>query len=565
MSTRISSVIPTYAVVPATKSTSKHIMDRRSLEIVPTSQTSFSYNTNSRVQFDISSPASFWDLQSSYIRFKLTCALTNNGVNDVNKYLSEGGAHSLFRSIEVSTQNGTLIQRIDRYSKFASIMNNLCYSADHVDTMLAREGDSMSYRDFEPEVSGGDSVRDFSYTLASVEYDHTGGAAEQLLVLGAAGRATSELKVGDVLRIETAVLNYTARVLTIISDTSITIEGLPAVDIAAAAVLSLKLLRGKQVEPVRKRVANNVSVLTFQPMVPFLQLGNWIPLMLIRGGLRITLELERPEFCLATTSTPTGTGFAGANVIIDNPTYVCDFINPDEQLAKSYLDMHRSGGVPYMFTGIRHWLDTCTGVGPKSTNLNANVRSARWILSVIQNQRHETITSATANLGKSTYSTDACGNFLKAGLKEYEYVSGSERFPLNKPLDVTNYTNAEVFTELLKVVDRNAPIWESRIQPWEFQSVLHNIHPEQQGRVIGSGDSHKFIYGASLVRDNGSVFTGLDLSLQGITANLDFDTDHEVSDYLTGSNNVQATRYLHHYMGYDAIVIFSEDGILVKS
>jgi hypothetical protein len=423
-SVKIQSVLPSLAVVGRPKSTSKHCRDRRSLEIVTNTQTSFSYDTNSRIVFDINSPSSFWDAMNSYIRLELTCDLKQSGVSDPQRYLSEGGAHSLFRSISVETQNGTLIQRIDRYNKFYGMMSNLVHSKDHVDTMLQREGDSLAYRDYAPEGAGGDAVRDFSYTLASVEYDHTGGTYEQWLKLGAAGRATSELKVGDIIRIETAVLNYTARVLTIEADASITVEGLPAADIAAAAVLSLRLIRPVQVQPTRKRVANNVSVLTFQPLVPFLQMPNWIPLFLVRGGLRITLELDRPEHCLATTNVA-GT-YTAASITVNNPTYVCDFVNPDEQLTKQYLDMYKSGGIPYMFTGVHHRLDTDTGaIGTKSCVLNANVRSARWVLAGIQNLRHETITSGTVNVGKSSYTADSCGNWLKAGLQEFEFVSGS--------------------------------------------------------------------------------------------------------------------------------------------
>ena len=46
-----------------------------------------------------------------------------------------------------------------------------------------------------------------------------------------------------------------------------------------------------------------------------------IPVFLLRSGLRLTLELERPEFCISTNHNVLSTGFTACDLVISNPYF----------------------------------------------------------------------------------------------------------------------------------------------------------------------------------------------------------------------------------------------------
>lgn len=570
-------MVPMGAIPSPVKSASKHIIRRRLAEQQPQSQTSYSYATNSQLVFDINSPSDFIDFANSYLRFNLNCTLLNGSVNEPSKYLSEGGAHCLFRTLTIETASGTLLQRIDRYNKLYALLSQAGHSQSFVNTVLHRAGDSVDIaRHNFPE--GQPTHRPVTCTLASVVA--AGGVGGAMTLVG--GLATSELEVGDFLIIDLASSSHTARVDSVVTDTSITITGAPA--LTAGQVIRLSVLREtvtRGIDPARKLIANVAdSVVCIQPFAPLLQISEWFPLFLVRGGLRVTLTLERPEFCLAAASEPLLSGavpgFSGANCVISNPVWVCDFLTPDQSLTQSYVDMFKGSGIAYTFMGYKNFMDIMVsgGSGTYVSNINSNVRSASHILSRLQNIRAETVTSGIANSGKSTFTCDSNAQGLKMSLNQYQYQSGSERFPQAKPISLqSGVSNAEAMIELERIFGHTGSmLFDKRFYPHEWMDVKQYIKEYESGEVV---DASRFIIGADLNRDS-SPFSGLDCSLAPIRAELTFaQNTATATNFANGqyslynkdgstatSGSGVSDRYIHHFLAHSTALLLSSEGIV---
>jgi hypothetical protein len=558
MSLKVSNILPSSAIVPPISSSSAHVLKARMVEVPASVNGTYSYATNSRIEFQINSPSDYIDFVNSYVRLDLTCDLTIAGVDAPTKYLAEGGIHSCFRKISVETSGGTLIQKIDRYNKYYSMLSGALHSPEYVDQNLAREADSSAY-----ETVGEDAPGWVALSAGTVTYDFTGGASEGLLT-GSSTLFTRDLKVGDmVMGTKIGAASTITRVESITSDTVANCIG--GVDLAAGSTLYV-MRKNVGSDPARKRVANtDASVVAFQPLIPFLQMTEWIPLFLIRGGLRIFLDLERPEFCLAAPSEP-GTGFAGANVQMSNVYYVCRMIQPDEQLSQQYLMAYRGAGLHYHMLGAKHFLDNISAgaTGQQNIRLDPGVRSARFYLGRLQNIRAETVTSATATAGKSTYTCDSIAQGLKAGLSEWGLEAGSERFPMARPIDCTSVDNAEMLAELQHVMQSmGSPLQLHRFKQSEWVELPDPYRSFDEGLTGGKNDSNRLILAVNMSRD-ASPFAGVDLSLNPLHVQPNLSAASVVTD-MDGSNSANSAIYLHSFVFHDQTISLSQDvGVQVR-
>jgi hypothetical protein len=548
-------------------SSSKHVLRRRLVEVIPQAQVSYSYSGNSEIQFDLNSPSDFFDMQNSYIRMDLTCDITNGGSDAARKYLAEGGAHSLFRTLIIETQSGVLLQRIDRYNKLYSIMSSASHSPEYVDHVLSRAGDSVS-----------PAAEDVLSEPSMIEIDATAvtftAATNTFAVLTA--DVARDIEAGDLLHVVFNTISagtlgtYSLRVQSV-TDTTVVVDDpdnqLLTGNAAAGEIDHITVVKNqatRETDAVRRYVANQDAIaVSFQPFAPLMNMSNWLPLFLIRGGIRVRLVMDRPEYCLAVPEEPTGAGFAGANVQIDNPRYVCTFVQPDQTLSNQYVDIYRSKGITYNYSGVRHFLDIQSGGGAATHNMqmNSNVRSARAVLGRVQNLRAETVTAATVDSGKSTYTCDSIAQGLKSHMSQYQFASGSERFPLSRPVDMTDFSNAEAFTELERVFKTLGAVNVSgkRFKPVQWAERSHFVN---RFEATGATDSQRLIISADLSRD-ATPWAGLDLSLQPLQAELTFDAQSVITDLDGSSNSANADRYFNMWLLYDQAVSISENGVLV--
>ena len=555
MSSVIRPVLPSQSVVPALTSSSQHVLEKMLVEQPAQIQGSFSYATNNKIEFVANSPSHFLNLLESYIRFDVTTTLSYEGATDPARYWSEGGAHAMFRSIQLETAAGTLIQRIDRYNKFYSCMSSTLHSRDYVDQNLMRAGDSAEF------VKKGESNPNIlcsgsSFTLVTA----TG------VITGVASLFKAEISVGDQIWVGDMAAggeSVWGIVTVVTSDTLITVGGLKA----SANITGTQLYVRKPdvgVAPTRNRLANVASTsLCFQPFLSFMQMAESIPVFLMRSGLRLTLELERPELVVSTCHNVLSTGFTGCDVVISNPYMVLAYWRPDESLAQQYFQMYKGDGLAYSFIGYKNNLNSVTAgsSGQQSLQIQAGVRSARHIIIKQQDQRAETISAATVSAGKSSFTADCVAQAIKANLDDFQIISGSSRFPLSKPLDCTAIDNTEPLVALedcFNVLGNTLSV--HRFLPRQWMEVAERYDEFQQGRLLGRVDSQRFILGVNLSRDNTCSYAGLDLTLNPLVAQMNYGASYSIAD-MDGANSATSALYIHSWIGHDATLLVGQDSV----
>lgn len=500
MSVSVKPSVPIQTMVPDVRSTSKHVLRKRQLEILPNAQVDYSYFGNNQIEFTISSGQDFIDFASSYLRCDLTCDLLLNGSDDTTKYLSEGGLHSMFREIRLETATGTVLERVDRYNKLYALMTQLTKSQEDVDRNDLVSGDSVGFESYLPERL----IKDAFFDSDSGTVGAIGGIADadfRVAYSGAIGANAS----GD--------------------------PGTSMID------------------PARKKVANtNTISLSMRPMMSFMNMAQWIPLFLVRGGLKLVLVLDRPVQALASTQAYTGTGFTGANAVLSNVRYIASMITPSEELTSMYVQKYNGEGITYSTLGYRHFLDLlAAGAGVQSKQLYANVRSARFILQRIQVASLETDTNSSTDVLNS-YEFDSCAIGLKANLKEYQFQSGSFTFPVFK-VQTDDVGNFEALVRAQQAVGvYGDQMITKRFDPWQWQEV---------NSIMGITDCTRFCIGEDLSR-NSDILCGLDTQVVPILYELNFDANFQI-------NSADATRYLHTWLSYDQLVSISSSGIIVRS
>lgn len=556
MPMRLRKTLPVGVSIAEPASASTHVLRSELRRYYPQAQTEYSYSTTNKIIFDISSPSSFVDFLNSYIRFKVTCTLNNNGIPDASRYIAETGAHSFFERLEIFTKSGTLIERIDDYNRLVSIFSTASQPRDYIETCLHPAGDSVEHCS--------KSVCDLSGKPLTGSLAASSGANVNLTTK--TGCATLELNIGDLVKISDGTTTAVHEVTAVTNDDQFAVKPNPPANPTSIVILSSA---SRDVQSVRNKVANTADYkLCFQPFSSFLNNGNLIPLFLMRGGLRIELTLANPAFVLASECPPkvgspaTGTGFTGADVVIKNPEWLCHMLQPDQSLSDMYLQLYNAGAIQYMFTGYRRFQNIVgSGTGEQTLAHQSNVRSAKHILTRIQDQRARTVTGATVNAGKSTFTADSIAQGLAAGVSSYQIQSGSFLAPESTPLEVSA-GKSEVATELMRVMGTlGVVLKQGRAEYHEFAESDGKWDPAQTGRRT---DSQRLILSAHMGRDP-SPFSGIDLSLNVLNEKINFGSAYNLTDSDGSSNSVAAQRYITSFIGFDSSVHISSEGVVVFS
>lgn len=309
---------------------------------------------------------------------------------------------------------------------------------------------------------------------------------------------------------------------------------------------------GVSAQPTREYVANtNDVVLSFQPMLPVFLTGVQVPLPFIRGGVNIYFELEDPSYVLNSETNFSSTGYTNASYTISNPRYICAFTQPSQEVMASYRRMFENGGINISYLGYRYFNEQVNAgsSGLKSYQLQTNVRSARSIYTVIQAPTAETVSAADDNVDENTFRHDSIGEFIKANLSEFQFYSGSLRFPTSRNVDMTDPSNSEALQYFLDTQDKQgSSMFQLSVLPDEWA---------ERSTVNGNTDSRKLVIASKLARDSDS-YAGLDLSNQPLNVDLNFDAVYQVN-----SNN--AIRYIHNWIEYDSTLNISSSGLTVRN
>jgi hypothetical protein len=512
-------------------SAASSIVSRRQAEFYPTSSTIYTYNGNNKIEIPIFSGSEFIDTDNSHLRFELRTIGTHDGSNnDFQRSLAEGGAHNLFSSIELRTNQGVLIEKIDEYPKLYNILSNLFDSPDRIQNVEWIAGDSL-----EDEPSPHEPFRRLTggWTLTA---DPTIASA------GTDGAATTELKVGDVVIAKTAagVQVYKGHVVSISSDDSIEVS--PAVN-ASSAVAGDGAILYTQQQPARVSACkpSNTSLdtagieLNLQPFLGALKNGReYMPLFLM-GGVNLVFYLNRPEYAMNISRDQAVSASATLDYQIRNVRYITSMVKPSQQVRAEYQKLYNQGDLKYVFQTFYHSSTPLTGSqGSYNYNLQVAKNSLNNVFFVIQNARANAISNTASSL-TDTLTYDA-NTFIDAGLSNYYVQIGGEKYP-QQEINVSDEFMTEAFSHALKSMNKHSSsVDDVRLSPYKWRKINENSD-------TGAYDSsHKAIFVVSLAKEVGDPAGGMNTKNAGNSIQLvmNFNTEHKL-------NTSVADRYFHFF------------------
>lgn len=460
MSVTVRSLVPHEMVLQQPTSSSAHVLRKRQVEILPSENTNFSFTSNDRIVINISSQTEFLNAQDNYLRGNITSVLTDGGVDESARALDEGGVMACFRTVELRTQSGVLIERWDRSNRLYAMISNATHPRGFVESAMGSQFDSVGY--------SADELDPYSSDAGNTTYV----AARRRISGGVAGTAQE---------------------------------------------FTMKIPLG------------------------FLNMNQYIPLMLIKQGLQLIFELDRPEF--AQNSHGDIAGALVSDITLSNVRYVASMITPDETVVQQYISKYSTDGLNYTFESWRHRRKTIDQAESSGASLSYQfgVRSARAVFSVIQSA----LLSDSASSAAQDY--DSISTFLSTGIQKYQYRSGAEEYPYHE-VDLSDGRHSEAYDQLMLAVNQfGSKIHETRFLPyqWGKNNTVNGV----------ANESTKLILAADLSRAN-SPWSGLDLSINNLDLELEFNAV---------SNATFGNRVVHTYVLHDVMLSLSQDqGVVVR-
>lgn len=477
-------------------SSSDAIAARREKIFIPDSQTTYSFESNDRLTFTLNSTNEMIDGQNSWIEFDLTVA--GAGADLVNTQLTQrvldaGGAHALFKRLQVTLSNGTQIEDIVAYNKLYSIIRHNTISENHVRYVEGPlSGDSITETKYESHPDQRAVEEAVLYTQGNATYTAATGV---FAVLGANAEVLTQLQVGDMIRATTAASNFTGVVTQLISNTSFRAP-IGSADIAANAITSLFVYK-RGFQSARFRAGSTAGIkLKMKPFSNFFTNSKFVPLMFLKN-LQFTFELERGALAFKFLAPPGAN--ASITYTITNPKFICSMVTPSEPYLQSALDAYNTPeGLYYPFISYQHNLKSGGGNNTaESLTIPANCRSAKALISA-------QYLAFSEGVAAESYVNDTISLTPKNLVSQFQVKIGSENYPYARPVVCGDIFNGEALSHLQKALDLHGNIsHHNSMVPSDYWAVnTVNAVPNE---------SKRFVMGVPFARDIGSEATGVDL------------------------------------------------------
>lgn len=535
--------VPLGFVFPNTATTAKSIVKKDKIEIQPANYAAtYSYASNGRLQFNVSTNSAFLDGPESYIRcdfaVTLTAALTTYlatatgydlQFNEIVA-LDVGGIHSCIRNMTISSvSQSTRLEYSDLYNFNYAIKSCILENAMEVDQTGWVYGDSigLGYQ--------GQLFDRVIYLQRGLDYNPatavtvTGGANIGIITVTVlAGTVYSyDIQPGDMVYIELSTVaafadaavsySYEFMVTTI---TSTTIVGYAnGSDISAGAnKIRNMFVRKRDCAAIQARtqVCNTLNhVLEWRPNSAILK--HVFPLFLMKSGLFFDFELENPVQCLRLlppNHLDASYVTSAVTYFLANAYFVATLITPHPNVMDIFVDQwNTERGLIYPIPSyICRPINGTAGAQSEVIRFNIGARSVRRInvVQVDQNISEANTMDTLCNFSKSTW--------LRGGVKEYQFQIGAHNFPNNKVITLYNVpqngktyaTATEPFQQTMIV--NGATTKHARMNREDWASI-HNYSLRVSGVDIVN-ETAKFIMSVDLSRDNYGTgyLTGQDTS-----------------------------------------------------
>jgi hypothetical protein len=488
--------------------------------------------------FNINSASEFLDCQNSFLRFEFRAYGVSGTGAAADPFLSlaTGGAHSLFKSIIVRLQNGTEIMRIDDYHKYYAMVSSITEPADHVKNYGWAYGDSLGrYREF-------DCAR-----VKNVHIADQSAASSRFAVLfenvdcanDAAVLAAQTHFYGPLVPENLAAVSATTAMATAYTEIGLRAEsgGWAAARVQACTPNTDATL------------ATAGKVLCMTIPLSILQLHQFLPLPFIQGGLQIEFVLENPalSLCVNDNAAIAEVSTCAVDYAIVNPRYVCQMVQPSEEIMSSYMNWYKNGNLVYPYIKVGHYMNThAGGTGDINVVMNPSVRSAIFVATIAQNANANTTVNG-ATVASNAYVYDCIGTFLKTNISSYQYKVGSDSFP-EAAISMPDTYNSEAFMEAQRAFGHlGSVLFAPRVNASDWWGV--NTDCGQ------AGETKSLVMAYDLSRDS-SIFSGVDISIAPFTASFGTSAAYGLAN---------PVRYLHTFLFSNAVLRLSQQGASVLS
>ena len=561
-STDFENAVPSGMMIDQPVSTSKAIIRKQLVEILPQNQNSFVYGDNDIMKFNISSNRDFLSGKESYLRMDLyTSAVADSRHRAA---LDVGGVHSLFKSIEVrSLASGILIQRYNDYNRYQAVYRMLNQTEAEVNQCGYIEGDSVHDRVGANNVLSNSHWRDITLmapAIAAVTISNLGAVA----VIAAAHAYVSE---GDWVQFEYARSGtdhqyYQAQVVEVaVGGTIIYLSPPPPLAIIATELEGKIYKLERHGVPARCAALQGASSTSavrvcMTPLLSFLQ--HDIPLFLMKGGFEISFELDAGYRAICSNNTITQSATAQSYTIA-NPRFMGMMVTPHPDIVQEYVTQWKQpSGLVYSIPSVKTRVVQRSQMFNDVIQVNIGVRSGRRVLT-IQQPKNIALTDSTLCRASKSLST-----WVRGYISKFQYKIGSHEFP-NRDVICDEYS-MEAYQHLCSMYGNKS----MRLNPQEWSSRNEIPISDTVSRVH---ESTKFIMAADLSRDNGAGggLTGSDLSIVPLDLEferrLNFDAAWSHNDDVTGTvgGALDTTVVYYIFVEHDAYLRLSSEQVVVMN
>ncbi len=526
--------IPAEFVLAKPTSTSRAILRKNLMEILPNEQTTFDPTGNSIMRFQVSSNSDVLSGPESYFRFDFEQTTASQ---DGNVLLDVGGIHCLFKNIEIrAIGSGILLQRYDAYNKYNAMQSLLLDDPNTIEFNAWPNLDSMP-----------DNLNDVSYRDALQALTGTYAVATTGVITGTSSLLETELAEGDQIYIygDAAGEVHVGFITSVTDEDTAEVSPAPAVAITAGAVMyKLAADSSSSLTPRARAGTGSKVTVTVKPNLSLLQ--HYLPLFLLSGGIEFSFELElagRAFMGKHSASYIASESDDAMGYQITNPRMYAMMITPHPDIADEYVRQWQSAdGLIYEIPSVRYRRYTGTATDQNVTiSINPGVRSARKVYMVVQDSSlaEGSSTSSVANL------YPACSEFQRDLITSFQVLIGSSEYPnraivLQASSDALATASVQESLELreqLKQVSGNAGPNRISWSDWRdaYPIVTVTTSPPTY-------ESRHLIFGVDLSRDNGvnGSLTGTDLSVVPMLVQIERSAAHNDSSRMPGSP-------LHHF------------------
>jgi hypothetical protein len=501
MSVDFQNAVPRNFLIPQPVSTSKSVLRKTLMEMLPVEQTTFSPGGNDIISFNISSNRDFLSGPESYIRFVIQ---KSNG--NENSSFDIGGANSLIKTVEIrALASGILLQRYDNYNRKYAIDSLLLQTEEEVEQAGWAYGDGLGWGDLAAHPNE-NSVIDIDGQLGNNAVNTTTN-----IITLTSNDAQFYAQIGDILEInydDSSNVNFTVHgVITDIpnvNEIEINSGAIPGAAGASNFVYYARVHRRRINDAAnRNRFLRDTTARTVCLKLRVSMLDHYLPLFLMKGGIELRLTLEHGARAVVDGRSPADVGGSPADYTITVPRLMAMMVTPHGDVLEEYVRQWKSPqGLLYNIPSVRtRRISGAVGSSNDQFQLHFGVRSARRAYLVVMD--HEMSETTAAN----TAGNHSISTFVRSFINKYQFKIGSHEFP-NREVDC-GVESPEAYWQLKMVSGNMGP---SRLRQEDYNDSRRYAY---DGTATSANEARHFIIGVDLSRDNGedSNLTGSDLSI----------------------------------------------------